>query len=197
MRIRLAKPNPRVVRPLETERFTLRPLGLVQSIGIINIWRRDPDILSGLMNTTRPQSLLHWLRYGPTPDNHRRFAFAIVPHGATTPIGVHFVRYTDYRSAANTVGIHDREWWGKNVVVEVRARLMNHFFQQAGIERFTGRVRSRNTASIFTYKRLGYAHVGTAHRSRRDPETGEATDQLFFEALKEDWQQGPHWRLYA
>lgn len=196
MRIRLKKPNPLVVRTLETERFTLRPMGLVETIPVIDIWRRNPDILAGLMNSRRPVSLLRWLRYGPLPDNDRRFAFGIFPHGADAPIGIHFVRYSDYRSARNTVGLHDRAWWGKNVVVEVRARLMNHFFQHAGIERFHGTVLARNTASIFSYKRLGYAHVGTAHRSRRDPVTGEVVDQLFFEALRDTWQHGPHWRLY-
>ena len=53
------------------------------------------------------------------------------------------------------------------------------------------RRRPTNAASIFNYRRLGFAHVGTEHRVRRDPVDGKVFDLLAFEIFREHWQQGP------
>ena len=87
--------------------------------------------------------------------------------------------------------IRDSAWWGQDVVVEVRARLMNHFFRNGGVERFFGAATARNVASVYTYQRLGYAHVGTLHRTRQDPVTGEVADLLHFEMFRDRWEEGP------
>lgn len=68
---------------------------------------------------------------------------------------------------------------------------MNHFFRN-GIERFSCRCEAGNLPSVFTYRKLGYAHVGTLHRERSDPETGEPIDILLFEMLKDDWKRSPY-----
>lgn len=194
MRIRFKRPDPRLVRTITTERFELRPLGPFAAIRVMDGWRNDPELLEGLgLSDGRPMGRGAWLRRGPIPDNHRRIGFAIVPKGTTAIIGVHAVKFEESSTAMNMIGLHDRDWWGKNVVVEVRARLMNHFFRHSKVERFAGRVHSGNPASVFTYKRLGYAHVGTFHRVRRHPLTGQPIDQLHFEMLRDDWQASQYW----
>ena len=175
-----------VVGPLETERFILKPMGLIEAVRVTNSWRHDPEILTGLMQTSKPRSLGHWLLRGPLPRTRNRFAFAIIPKGEQVPIGAHMVRLQGYRSAYRT-------WWGRNVVVEVRARLLNHFFAHCGVERFYGVVDSRNAASIFSYRRLGFDHVGTWHRHKQNPVTGEIIDFVNFELLRDQWMRGPFW----
>ena len=83
-----------------------------------------------------------------------------------------------------------REWRGKGVMLEVRAKVINHFFAN-GVERFYGNVEGRNAASIFNYNRLGFKHVGTMHRHKQDPVTGEVIDLVSFELFREDWDDGP------
>lgn len=56
-----------VIGPLETERFILQPMGMLEALRLTNRWRYDPDILNGLMQTSKPRSLGHWLLRGPLP----------------------------------------------------------------------------------------------------------------------------------
>lgn len=185
-------PNRALACDLETERFALHAMGRIEMLRVTNSWRSDTELLAGLMSSSRPKSLRQWVGTELRPNNVTRFAFAIVPKGGTAPIGVHFVRFQHYRAARNSVALHDRAWWGKGVVVEVRARLMNHFFANApNVDRFIGEVNSRNVASLFTYRRLGYDHVGTWHRHKHDPATREVGDLLMFEMFRAKWQQGP------
>lgn len=192
MRLYLGPRNKQLQRELETERFVLRPLGFIEAVRDPSGWRSHPDILRSVYLRDRPMDLVTWIKSGPMPNGVNRFLYAIVPRGADLPIGYHALRPSGYRSLSNMVGLHDRGWWGRNVVVEVRARLMNHFFAHGGIERFTGKVDSRNHASIFTYRKLGYTHAGTMHRERRDASTGRLIDLLWFEMFKENWMAGPY-----
>ena len=183
--------NRALAQPLETERFHLRPVGPVRFLIATNRWRSDPDILTGLYQSPRLRSLWKWIRTGPVPNNRTRFAFLIVPKGSNVAIGAHTTKLQGYRSAFNAVALDDRDWWGKGVVVEVRAHVMNHFFRNGEIDRFFGVVEARNVASIFNYRRLGYDHVGTWHRHRQNPVTGEVLDFLNFEILGDKWEEGP------
>src|SRR5690606_13162088 len=154
-------------------------------------WRRTPRIYRDLYLEKGPMSFSTWLKRGPIPDQVRRFTWAIVPRGTGRPVGYHMVRLSGPQNARNSVGIHDEAWLGKDVAVEARAKIMNHFFRH-GIRRFSGRVASTNTASIFTYRKLGYAHVGTLHAEKIHPVTRAPVDFVLFEAMKDDWKRSPY-----
>ena len=186
------KTRSKLARTLETERFILEPMGPIRFIVETGEIRRDPEILTGLFQSSKPRSAWKWARTISVPNNRTKFSFAITPKsGGGGSIGFHTVKMRGYRSAFNSVAIGDREWWGKGVVLEVRAKLMNHFFSESEIERFFGVVEARNTASIFNYRRLGYDHVGSWHRSKQNPQTGEVVDYLNFEIFKDKWMAGP------
>jgi RimJ/RimL family protein N-acetyltransferase len=191
VKLTLKPPDRRLARPLETARFTLRPLGLLETLKVTESWRTDPDILTGLFFSPEPRSLVQWLRKGPIPNNVDRFAFAIVPHGTARPIGVHMVKLRQRGVASSGIGIHDRAWWGADVVVEARAALMRHFFANGGIELFLGFVRERNLNSIFVYRRMGFAYKGLAGHPKRNPATGEVADLMAFEMPRARWEAGP------
>ncbi len=192
MRIRLGPPNRLLAARLDTARFSLLPLGALETIRLTAPLRRDPEMLRAIGPSTKPLSLLAWIRRSPVPDNAHRFVFAIVPRDTARPIGVHTVRFAGHRSMSCGVMLFDRDWWGKNVVLEARACLINHFFAHAAIDRFEGTVFGRNTASFFNYQRLGFRHVGTWRRQRPDSATGELLDVSMFELLRADWEAGPH-----
>lgn len=192
MRFSLKPPNRALMTELQTERFILRPVGALDLIGDPGSWRSKRHIYRNLYLETQPLSLLRWLKLGPFPDGQRRFTYAIVPRGTTAPVGYHMVRMTGWHHATNAVGIHDEAWLGRNVAVEARAGLLNHFFRHGGVQRFNARIAADNPPSIFTYRKLGFAHVGTVHRERASPDTGAPLDFLLFEMLKEDWMRGPY-----
>ena len=192
MRFSLKPPDRLLMTQLETERFILRPCGALEILRDPGGWRTNRNIYRNVYFRAKPMDLGSWLKRGPFPDGHRRFTFAIVPKGTGTVIGYHLVRRQGWKTAGNTVGIHDPAWLGKDAAVEVRIKLMNHFFRHGEIDRFTSRIEATNYPSIFTYRKLGYRHVGTLHRERADPETGKPVDYLLFEMLKDDWVRGPH-----
>ncbi|RYH03709.1 MAG: N-acetyltransferase [Alphaproteobacteria bacterium] len=191
MRVSLKPPNRKLQTELETPRFILRPVGQLELVPDPGGWRSLQRIYGDIYLRKEPMSFSTWLKMGPFPDGQRRFTFAIVPKGSDRAVGYHMVRLSGLRTASNTVGIHDDAWLGKDVAVEARARLMNHFFRH-GIERFSSRCHAGNLPSIFTYRKLGYAHVGTLHREHAHPGTGQPVDVLLFEMLKENWMRSPY-----
>jgi len=194
MKLTLRPPNRRLARPLETARFVLRPLGVIATLRVTDSWRHDADILTGFYFSPEPRSRLRWLHKGPMPNNVDRFAFAIVPKGESAPIGVHTLRLRKGGFASNGIGIHDRAWWGADVVVEVRAALMRHVFAVGAADTFLGLVRERNLNSIFVYRRMGYAYKGLTGRPKRNPATGEVADLMRFEMPRACWEAGPFGR---
>jgi len=182
--------NEALARPFETKRFELRPMSRWQAMRLTASWRKDPEILVAFFQSSKPRSLLRWLRGPLMPNNVDRFAYAILPRGSARPIGVEVVSLAGYRSASFAVALNDRSWRGKGVVTEVRSKLIDHLFAN-GIERVFGIVAARNASSIFNYKRLGFSHAGTWHRHRVDPVTGEVFDMVNFELFREKWISGP------
>jgi RimJ/RimL family protein N-acetyltransferase len=187
-------PSPPVLRgSFETERFVLKSLNILEALQVTDSWRHDDAILNGLFQSPKPISRHKWFIRGPIPRSSRRFTYSITPKGESRPIGAHAVKLNGYRSAFGTVAVHDRDWWGKDVVVEARAKLMNQFFRHAGVERFYGIVDAHNVASVFNYRKLGFTHCGTWHRHAQNPVTGAVIDFLFFEISLKQWQAGPFW----
>lgn len=173
--------------PIETGRFRLVPMGKWRTFRLTYDWTDDSAFMSSYYGSGEPRSAWRWYREMIRPNNRTKFAHAIVPHGQTTPIGVHTVAMRPYRSCLLAVGIHDRAWWGKDVVQEVRARVIDHLFEHTDVERFYGQVMARNFPSVFNYRKLGFSHVGTLHRCRLDKATGDVQDMLIFEMFREEW----------
>ena len=89
-----------------------------------------------------------------------------------------------------TVVVHDRDWWGKNVVAEVRSDIIDYAFEKRRRRSILlHRHRTEHVASVFNYKKLGFTHVGTLHRAQCDPVSGEVFDTLIFELMRADWEK--------
>ena len=190
MKLTLRPRNRVLARDLETPRFRLHSLGVREAWELTKDWRNDLELLKAFAPWGHTLSTWQWLRHGPLPDNVYRFGYAIIPKQTGRPIGLHGVSLNPGRSASCQVALSDRDWWGRDVVVEVRARLINHFFAHAPIDRFRTRSEARNTASVFIYKRLGFTHVETLPEARRDAE-GRPIPYLVFEMTRQAWAGSP------
>jgi RimJ/RimL family protein N-acetyltransferase len=188
MRISLKPPNRSLQTQLQTERFMLRPVRLFELVGDPHGWRTNPRIYREIYMRPGPMTFGQWLKDGPFPDGERRFTHAIIHRETGRTIGYHRVRLRGTTTGSNQAGIHDEAWLGKDVVVEVRARIMNHFFRH-GVERFTAGIYETNHPSIFNYRKLGFRFVGTGIGVRPKPETGQPQGILRFEMLKDDWKR--------
>lgn len=173
---------------IETERLELVPLGRFAAFRQSYKWNSDPEILRSIYFTSKPMRRWKWYRRFVKPIGKHKFAHAIVPKGSDRPIGMHTVYFQGgHRSVSLTVVIDDRAWWGRKVVEELRARIVDIVFEADLADRICSAVAARNMPSIFNYKKLGFSHVGTFHKSRYDPVTQELEDMVFFELLREDW----------
>lgn len=177
-------------RPIESKRFRLLPLSRWQAFRLTYGWTKDSAFMSSYCGSGEHRSHWKWYREMIRPNNRTKFAHAIVPRGETKPIGVHFAAMRGYRSCMLAVGIHDRNWWGKEVVQETRSRIIDHIFEHTDVERLYAHVTARNFPSIFNYRKLGFTQVGTLHRCRLDKATGEVRDELIFEMFRDQWNAG-------
>ena len=77
-----------------------------------------------------------------------------------------------HRRATFNVVIGEKSWWGKGVVNEARAALLDEFFNNREIEKAAGMPFARNFPAVFNYKAQGWRHEGTLSqllsRSRTD-----------------------------
>ena len=185
----MAKPHPMLQR-LETERFVLRPLGRIEAfrIGRSN-WNHDPEIMRNVIYSSKPLNPWRWLRKMVWVNRKTKFSHAIMPKDGGAPIGIHGMTLQKYRSATLVVAVHDRQWWGRKVVAEVRKAVIDHAFEKKVIDRLCCTVQARNAASVFNYKKLGFKHVGTLHQAQCDPVSEELFDMLVFELLRADWEK--------
>lgn len=179
------KPHP-LLLPLETERFILAPLGRFGAFRISYRWNKDPEIMRNLFYSPRPIKPWKWFRKHTWANGKTKFSHAIRTKSGDT-IGMHIVVLYPHRSAMLTIAVHDHGWWGKKVVEEVRRSLIDHMFAKDVIDRICCEVSPRNMPSVFNYRKLGFAHVGTLHKARCDPTTGITSDTLVFELLRDDW----------
>ena len=149
--------------------------------------------MRNLIHTAKPLDPWRWLRKMVWVNGRSKFSHAIVPKDGGKPIGIHGMTLQKHRSATLVIAVHDREWWGKKAVAEVRQAVIDHAFKEKVVDRFCCTVTARNAASVFNYKKLGFKHVGTLHQAQCDPVSGEIFDTLIFEMLRSDWEkQGKH-----
>jgi len=175
--------------PVLTDRFRLEPVSRWRAFRLSYGWTKDTELIRSYTGSAAPRSPWKWYREMTRPNNRTKFAHAIIPHGQDDPIGLHFTEIKPYRSAYLAIVISDRSWWGSQAVQEVRRSMIPHLFANAPVDRLAGYIRARNFSSIFNYQKLGFRHVGTLHRIKQDPVSGEVHDMLIFELFRDEWDK--------
>lgn len=176
-----------MLQPLTTERFALTPLTRWGSFRLSYVWNDDPEIMRNMFYSPVPIKPFTWYRKKVWANGRNKFSHAITDVKGGKPIGMHLVRLVPHRSANLAVVVHDRAWWGKKVVEEVRSAVIDHLFENRVVDRICSEVSARNMPSVFNYRKLGFDHAGTLHKAKCDPTTGITSDVLIFELLREAW----------
>lgn len=176
----MSAPSP-LLEDVRTARFVLEPLGRWTAWRIVvRHWLDDAELLQGLTPGAAPgSSALGAFFSMERPNRRTKFSHAVRLRADGRLIGMHQFRLVPHRTARPTIVIHDRTWWGQGVVPEIRAALLERAFTDPRVDRIEARVAARNVPSVFNYRRLGFAHVGTLHRALPDGQ-----DILVFELLR-------------
>ena len=174
--------DPNLSRAVLTERFTLRPMEVLEAARFDRRIANDVEVRYMVTGSTKKRRKP--FTYLQRPNGRSRFVHAILARDRDTPIGIHTIALRPWRNAYLGVILTDRAWWGKDVVIEVRRAVMRHFERHAGVEQFIGQVRARNFASVSNYMRLGFERTAVRYQTGWDPARDEPIDMFEFSLRK-------------
>ncbi|MEO1637679.1 MAG: GNAT family protein [Pseudomonadota bacterium] len=181
-------PDPYLIKPIKTERFHLVNCNRSEAIKVTLPWRVDPEVLHNLMMGKPSYSKYAWARNVGKPDGATLFYHGIVDRHAGGTIGTHRLNLDRSGNASMAIVVHARHFWGKDVFDEVRTAILDHFSRSEKVNRFYGRVLSRNFSSIYNYTKLGFRLIGHDRQAWLSPITDEYCDTMHYEMLAKDWR---------
>lgn len=174
---------------LETKRFALRSLKPSDASERWMNWLKDPDVMDPLNAPIRQWTAQQLMAHIASADNNERYLIGIFDLASKIQIGFFMVDVESFhRRATFNVVIGEKSWWGKDVVNEVRAALLDEFFNHRGIEKATGMPFTRNFPAVFNYKAQGWRHEGTFRSHAVSVAGGSRLDQYQFGLTKDEWR---------
>ena len=175
---------------IATDRFRLRTLKPADASARWQSWGKDPEIMGPLNAPVRDMPLDYLANYTASFDSEHRHLIGIFEKAGGVHIGFFIIEVDRvHRCATFNVVIGDKAWWGKGVINETRAALLDHFFERRRIEKALGSPLARNYAAVFNYKAQGWRHEGTLRAHRVSLTEGTRLDQYQFGMLREDWRK--------
>lgn len=172
---------------LETERFRLAPIRPRDVDDTYVSWWNDEEIQRGLNMPVRNWGLAEARHHVSRFNNRRRFHLGITDKETGERIGfITLMREAFGRVQTNSV-IGNKNYWGKKVVLEVRAEVLRFLFEEMGAEKITSLVNARNLPSIYNYKAQGFTCEGIL-RDHAEWIEGGRVDMLNFGLLKGEWE---------
>jgi RimJ/RimL family protein N-acetyltransferase len=153
-------------------------------------WYDDAGFLRLLdAEAARPRSaddMTKWLE--EEQKNQRSFQFAVRPLDSDALIGVIVLDGILWSHGVSwlSIGIGDRENWGKGYGHEAMTLLLNYAFSELNLHRVQLTVFEYNARAIALYERLGFQREGTYREfMQRD---GQRFDMYLYGLLDREWQ---------
>jgi RimJ/RimL family protein N-acetyltransferase len=173
---------------LETQRFALRSLKPADASERWMNWLKDPDVMGPLNSPIRTWTTRELMAHIASADNNERYLIGIFDLTSKVQIGFYMVDVDLFHRRANfNVVIGEKSWWGKGVINETRAALLDEFFDNRGMEKVTGMPLARNFPAVFNYKAQGWRHEGTLRGYCLSVSDGSRLDQYQFGLTKNQW----------
>jgi RimJ/RimL family protein N-acetyltransferase len=174
---------------LETKRFALRSLKPSDASERWMNWLKDPEVMGPLNAPIRPWTAQQLMAHIASADNNERYLIGIFDLVSKIQIGFFMIDVELFhRRATFNVVIGEKSWWGKGVVNEARAALLDEFFNHRAIEKAAGMPFARNFPAVFNYKAQGWRHEGTLRSHALPVAGGSRLDQFQFGLTKDEWQ---------
>jgi len=173
---------------IETARFNLRSLKPIDASERWLGWLNDPEVMHPTNAPARHLSREQLGRYIAGFDNTHNYLIGIFDKTSRIQLGFFFIDVeAAHHTATFNVIIGEKSWWGKGVVNEARAALLDHFFDRLGMGKICGGPLSRNFPAIFNYKAQGWIYEGTLRGQFKSVVDGSRLDQLRFRLLADEW----------
>jgi RimJ/RimL family protein N-acetyltransferase len=175
---------------LKTDRFDLRSVTPSDASDRWLGWAKDPAIMGPLNMPVSAMRREELAAHIASVDNQTRFLIGIFDKADSAQIGFFMIDVdVMHRYAIFNAAIGEKDWWGKGVVNETRAALLDHLFETRGIEKAIGLPLARNFPALFNYKAQGWRHEGTLRGQCLSLTDGSRLDQYQFGLLRKDWRK--------
>ncbi|HZT24241.1 MAG TPA: GNAT family protein [Pseudolabrys sp.] len=173
---------------LQTKRFSLRSLKPTDAAERWINWLKDPDVMGPLNVPPRQWNVRELMAHISSADNHERYLIGIFDLVSKVQIGFYMIDVDIiHRRATFNAVVGEKTWWGKGVINETRAALLDEFFINRGIEKAVGMPLARNFPAVFNYKAQGWHHEGTLRGHCISLTGGTRLDQYQFGLAKAHW----------
>ena len=180
--------QPGALLELSTPRFVVRTLTREDVGEDLVSWLAEPEFMLGLNLPWRRLSRAQVVRFVLDFDNQTRFFLGIFERGSAAALGFYTVQIDARNACAETaVVVGDRAWWGRDVVRETRAALLQWLFTDGAMHKVLGRPHGRNVASIYNYKALGFRCEAVLREQLLAVDGSTRLDQLVFGLLRSEW----------
>jgi RimJ/RimL family protein N-acetyltransferase len=174
---------------LETERFRLRSLRPADASDRWLGWGKDPDVMGPLNALPRALTRQDLANYIAGFDNNTRYLIGVFEKGSDLHLGFYTITIDPrHRVATFDVVVGDKSWWGKGIVTEAGAALLDYFFEHRQIEKVCGYTLARNFPAILNLKKGGWRHEGTLRGQCKSVLDGSRLDQYQFGLLRDEWR---------
>ena len=170
------------------ERFVLRTLTADDLSNRFAGWLADPEVTepinrpaSKLTRETLARTVIAW-------DGIYDYQIGIFERESDKHVGNYMILIDQVNQRATfSVIIGDKDFWGRKVVLETRAALLDYFFVKRGIEKAIGSPLTRNFPAVFNYKAQGWKLEGV-QRGHLKSQIGDGRLDLYqFALLKDEW----------
>ncbi len=185
----MRQPPPPQARPLklETDRFLLRSLTPADASERWAGWLSDVDVMSPINTEPHKASREEMARYAQRFDQVSRLLIGIFERQTGLHVGLYQIDLNPrHRTAKFNVIIGDKDFWGRKVVLETRAVLLDHLFK-SGTEKAIGSPLARNFPAVFNYKAQGWRLEGILKGQVRAKYGGARLGQYEFGLLRDEW----------
>jgi len=174
---------------LETARFRLRSLKPVDASERWLGWVKDPEVVHPANAPVRHMTRQELAQYIGSHDNYTRYLIGVFDKASGLHVGFFFIDVDrTHDTATFNVMIGEKSFWGKGVVNEARAALIDYFFDKLGMAKICGGPLSRNFPMVFNYKAQGWIYEGTLRGHFKSVVDGSRLDQLRFRFLPYEWR---------
>ena len=142
---------------INTKRFFLRSLILKDATPLQQSWLNDKDTNKWLNSYYKKHSIKSIKSHIKSYDNYNNFHLGVFVNTSSAHIGNFSILVDHFHKIAEIrVLIGNKNWWGKDVVIECRREIINWLFLDLKMFKIFGSPVIDNVPAIFNYQKQGF-----------------------------------------
>lgn len=176
---------------LETARFLVRSMRAKDITDDYMKWIADPELMRNLNMTPLRKTPEQEGERLKAYDNAATFQFGLFVKADNVLIGFYQLRIDRaHKLAELSVVIGNRDWWGRNAVIESRQAIIDFLFDRLKLEKIWGMPQTRNFAAIANYRKQGFKLEGILRGHNESAyDKNKRLDFAVFSLLRPEWQR--------